>query len=106
MICRSINKRIKNCLIHGPGYFYDKCKVLGDFGAKYDKGKTTKDHGNNSTPRKIKRQKEKNSIINNIVDEILLNRTQKLSAAREAPEFLGRDYDVNDLFKAEKMSLE
>ena len=39
-------RKSKTCLIHGPGYSSDECKVLGDFGAKYAKGKPTKDHGN------------------------------------------------------------
>ena len=43
--------------------------------------------------------------MNNAVDEVLL--TQKLSATNhEAPEFLESDYDANDLYEVEKMSLE
>ena len=38
--------------------------------------------------------------------EILINETQKLSAAREAPEFLDSDYDDNDLYQVERMILE
>ena len=41
-----------------------------------------------------------------MVDEILLNETQKLSAAREVPEFLDSDCDENDLYQVDKMSLE
>ena len=41
-----------------------------------------------------------------MVDEILLNETQKVSAAREAPEILDSDYDENDLYQVEKMCLE
>ena len=33
---------------------------------------------------KINRQIENNAITNNVVDEIILNETQKVSAAREA----------------------
>ena len=51
-------------------------------------------------------QQENNSIFNNAVDEILLNETQKLSAVREVPEFLVSDYDENDLYQVDKMSLE
>ena len=40
----------KICLINGPGHSYDECKVLGDFGAKYAKGKLTKDRGNHPVP--------------------------------------------------------
>ena len=36
----------KTCLIHGPGHSSYECNVLGDFGANYAKGKTTKDHRN------------------------------------------------------------
>ena len=80
---------IKTCLIHGLQHSSDECKVLVDFGAKYAKGKPTKDHGNNPVPKKtFNRQKGNNSIVNNVVDEILLNETQRLSAAREAPKFL------------------
>ena len=42
----------KTCLINGPRHSSDKCKVLGDFGAKNAKGNPTKDHGNHTTPRK------------------------------------------------------
>ena len=41
-----------------------------------------------------------------MVDKILLNETQKLSAAREAPEFWDSDYDDNYLYQVERMSLE
>ena len=41
-----------------------------------------------------------------MVDEILLKEIQKLSAVREAPEFLDPDYDVNDLDLVERMSTE
>ena len=40
------------------------------------------------------------------MDKILLNETQKLSAAREAPEFWDSDYDDNYLYQVERMSLE
>ena len=40
-----------------------------------------------------------------MVDEILLNEGQKVSAKREAPEFLESYYDKNDLYKVGSMSL-
>ena len=40
------------------------------------------------------------------MDEILLNETQKVSAARESPTFLDSDCDENDLYQVEKMILE
>ena len=48
---------------------------------------------------------ENNAIINNVVDEILLYETKKLTAARGAPEFWDSDYDENDIYQVEKMSL-
>ena len=55
--------------------------------------------------KKITGSKKKNSIVNNIVNEILLG--QKVSATNhEAPEFLESDYGANDLYQVEKMSLE
>ena len=49
-------------------------------------------------------QQEKNAIINNAADEILI--TQKLSATNhEAPEFLDSAYDGNDLCEVEEISL-
>ena len=33
-----------------------------------------------------------------MLDEILMNETQKVSAAKEVPELLDPDYDDNDLY--------
>ena len=41
-----------------------------------------------------------------MVDETLLNLTQKVSATREALEFFDSDYDVNNLYRVKKMILE
>ena len=54
---------------------------------------------------KINSQQENNAIINNVVDEILLNQTKKVSSAREAQEFLDSDYDDDYLYQIENMSL-
>ena len=43
-------------------------------------------------PGKINSKQEKNAIVNNVVDEILLNETQKVSAKNnEAPKFMESD---------------
>ena len=55
---------------------------------------------------KINRPHENNSIVNNVVNEILLHETQKVIAAREAQFVLEYDYDENDLYQVERMSLE
>ena len=45
------------------------------------------------------RQQGNNDIINNVVDEILLNETKKVSAVREARNFWDSDYDDNNLYQ-------
>ena len=40
------------------------------------------------------------------MDEIILNETQTVSVAREAPSFMDSDCDENELYQVEKMSLE
>ena len=40
-----------------------------------------------------------------MVDEILLNETQKVSAVRKAREFLEYDYDDNNIYQVENMRL-
>ena len=98
---------LKTSLIHRHQHSSDEYKVLGDFDAKYAKCNPTKDHGYDPVPRNfLKRHQENNAIINNVVDEILLNETQKVGAAMEAPEFLDSDYDENNLYQVEMMSLE
>ena len=49
---------------------------------------------------------ENNDIVNNALDEILLIKNQKVSAVREAPEFQDSDYDEDDVYQVDKMSLE
>ena len=96
----------KTCLIHGPGYSSYECKDLGDFCARYAKGKPTKKRGNHPVPRnKFNRQKNNNSIVNSAVDEILLHENKKVSAAKEAPEFLESDNDENELYHIYNISL-
>ena len=56
-----------------PGHSSDECKVLGDFGNKYDKFRPTKDHRQETeTKKKFGRQKYNNYIAQNAVDEIIL----------------------------------
>ena len=40
------------------------------------------------------------------MDEILLNETQKVSSAREAPEVLDSDFNKNNIYQVEKTSIE
>ena len=96
----------KICLIHGPGHSSEECKVLGDFGTKYSKSRPTKGDGSSTVLREcFNKQQENKSIVDNAVDEIIL--TLRVSATNhEAPEFLDSDYDVNNFYQVEKMSLD
>ena len=97
----------KTCLIHSSRHSSGESKILGDFGAQLAQRKPTKYRGDHIVPRKkFNRQQENNAIVNNMVDEILLNETWKVSAAKEAPEFWDSDYDYTDLYEVESMSLE
>ena len=97
----------KKRIIHGSGHSSEECKVLGDFGTKYANSSPTKDCGSIPVPRFLNRHQENNAIFNNAVDEIILNETQKVSDTNhEAPEFLDSDYDANNLYQVDKMSLE
>ena len=43
----------KTCLVHVTGHSDDECKVLGDFGTNYAKGKPNRDCGNHPVPGKV-----------------------------------------------------
>ena len=65
------------------------------------------DRGNHPVAgKKINMQQENYAIVNNVGDEILLNKTQKVSTARQATEFLDSNYDENNLHQVEIMSVE
>ena len=77
-------------MIHSAGHSFDKFKVLGNFGTKYNAAHTTKDRGSNTIHRYLFQKKQENhAIINSVVDEIRMIESRKLSAVNhEAPEFL------------------
>ena len=52
------------------------------------------------------RNLENNDIINNVLDDIILNETQKVSSLTEAPELLDSDCDKKDLYPVDIMILE
>ena len=94
-------------MIQGAINSYDKCKVLGKFGTNYTASQPTDDRGRNPIPRKIFHKKQENhAIIINVVDEIQIIEPKKVSAVHnEAPELLESDYDENELYQVENMSL-
>ena len=72
LIARRANQKIVSFM--ASDNLLTNIKPWETFGANYTKSKTTKYHGNHTTPRKIfNRQQENNAIIKNLVDEILLN---------------------------------
>ena len=75
------------CFIHVLGHSSDECKVLLDFGSKYDKSRPTKDRGQGHANRnKFNIYQGNNAIVNSEVDEILLHENQKVSAKKQANE--------------------
>ena len=95
------------CLIHGPGHSSDKYKVLGDFGSKYSKIRHTNNRGQNPENRnKYTRQQYNNAIVNSAVDEIILQENNKLSDGTEAQDIIESEFDDNDLYWIDNMSLE
>ena len=95
-------------MIHVAGNSSGECKVLGGFGTKYAAAQPNKYHGNNPLTRKILQKKQENhATINNVVDEIQMTESKKLSAVNhKSPEFLEIDYDKNDMYQVENMSLD
>ena len=59
----NLKSESKTCLIHNPEHYSNECKVLGDFGTKYAKGKRDKDHNNNLVPRKNSTDSNKTTLL-------------------------------------------
>ena len=75
------------CFIHALVHSLDECKVLLDFGYKYDKSRPTKDRGQvHANRNKFNIYQVNNVIVNSEVDEILLHENQKVSAKKQANE--------------------
>ena len=95
------------CIIHGSRHLSDKYKVLGDFGSKYAKIRHTNNRGHNPSNRnKYTRQQYNNTIVNSSVDEITLQENDKVSAGTEAQEIIESEFDDNNLYRIDSMSLE
>ena len=57
---------------------------MGDFGTKYDKYRSTKDHRQDpATKNVLERQQENNAIFKHEVDEIILQENKKWSVKDE-----------------------
>ena len=70
------------CRIQVPGNSTDGCKILGDFGSNNFQIKNIKDDP--TTIKKFNRQEEENASVNNGVDEIILQKNNKVSGEAEA----------------------
>ena len=77
----------KTCMIHGPGHSSDECNFLGEFVTKYAAAHYAKYHGSNPIPRNIfQKKQDDHTIINNVVDELRMVESKKVSAVNhEAP---------------------
>ena len=74
---------------------------------QYAKSRPNKDCENYPKNRnKFNRQKDNNTIVNNAVNEIVLQETQKVSAQKGAYENIESDFDNNKLYQINNMSLE
>ena len=94
------------CLIYVPGHSSDKYKVLGDFGSKYAKIRHYNNRGHNPENKtKYTRQQYNNDIVNSAVDQILLKEDNKVSAGTEAQEIIESEFDENDLYRIDNVSL-
>ena len=61
------------CLIHGPVYSPDECKVLVDFGYKCSKRIPIKYHVKElANKKRLRRQKENNAVVQNADDYMIL----------------------------------
>ena len=99
--------KLKTSLIHSPAHSSDEFKVLGDFSSKYAKTRHANNLGHNPANRnKYTRQKYNNTIVNSAVDEIILQENNKVSAGTEAQEIIESEFDENDLYRIDNMSLE
>ena len=83
MVCRSDNHKKRYidhpsdklqlaCMIHGPGHFTKKCKLLNQFGTNYYLNRPfKKGRFEPIADKKYKKNQEVNSIVYNAVDDIL-----------------------------------
>ena len=79
---------------------------MGYFGSKYAKIRHTNNRGQNPENRnKYTRQQYNNAIVNSAVDEIILQEDNKVSAGTEAQEIIESEFDENNLYRIDNMSL-
>ena len=95
-------------MIHGLVHYSDECMFFDEFGAKYAAYYHTKNHGSNPISKRGFQIKQANhTIIENMVDEIHMVESKNVSAVNhDAPEFLETQYDENNLYQVENMSLD
>ena len=83
------------CPIHGSRHSLDKYKVLGDFGFNYAKIRHTNNRGHNPENKtKCTRQQYNNAIVNSAVDEIIMQKDNKVSSGTEAQEIIESEFGL------------
>ena len=98
-----------NCLIHSPGHLSDECKVLNDFGDKYAKGRDFGEHRKGPISNKtFGKKQEINYIIQNEVEEIILQETEKLNLTLkiETHENIYDKVNEQELYDMDKLILD
>ena len=87
------------CLIHGPGNSSYEFKVLGDFGSKQSKFSPNKERGHEpATKKKFNIHQDNNTVVNYVVDEIILDENNKVSAEDESHEIIYSKIYENDIY--------
>ena len=80
---------------------------MGFFGSKYAKSRPTKDHDNDNKNRnKFNRHQDNNAIVKQSVDGILHQENNKVSAEEEVHKNTKSDFDENNLYQVDNMSLD
>ena len=86
------------CCIHGPGNSPDECKILNDFGYKYTKGPSYKKHSQDLVFKgKNWDSKRKNTVIQHVVDEIILKEKEKVGMKDETHENIYDEIDKDNM---------
>ena len=95
------------CLINGPVHSSDECIVLGDFGPKYYKTRSTKDHRQDpETKKKFGRQQDNNTIVQHAVDKIIHQENKKIGLKDETNEKIDSEDYEDELYELDKTSLD
>ena len=78
-----------------------------DIGSKYAKIRHYNNRGHNpSNKNEYTRQQYNNSVVNSAVDDIIFQEYNKVSSGTESQEIIESEFDENDLYRIDNMSIE